>query len=669
MAASNTLAPMLLLLPSAWLACFLLARELAGRRCISPDWRLSFLLATTCWGALLTFGTEILSLATELNGPGVRLWWLLANAVLWGALWLLRRRSSPATIPWDFSAEWKALAVWPLDARIMLAVAALFAAFLGAIALLTPSNNWDSLTYHLPRVMHWVQQQSVAHYPTNMDGQIQMGPWSAFVQTHLWLLWGGDRFANLVQWSAVAGSMAAASRLAGQLLPEGTAPAVAARSQAFAALLVATLPTVIVESVTTQTDCTTGFWLLCFGSFALAWWRDPASRVYAFAFGAALGLGALTKFTMIIYAAPIGFATAAALAWRQRGALAQLLLPGTASLAICLAIVSPHFIRNRMVYGSAVGSQTVQAQTGVPRFSVPGILSNLIRNAQLQANTGMPPLTHALNQIANTLQGWTGRPPNDPEFSSGAKDSPPPDQFLVFDSYASSPWQVALTLAAAAAGFAGFRKSRLAMLGMGLGLVAAVLFCSILRWQIWNSRYHIPLLMFCMPLAAALLVPQIPRWLASVLAAGLLFFGCVILASNQSRPIFNAVYRAQPRIQQYFFSPLGEQFYAPMRDAVREIVASGCNAVGLKLSPDDAEYPLWLMLSEAGFKGRIDHEFVEGPSARLPGPDRLPDVIITTLPGRPVGEMGRLFPAQTRIGPYTLYWSAAIAQARTQAGK
>jgi 4-amino-4-deoxy-L-arabinose transferase-like glycosyltransferase len=660
---------MLLLLPSAWLACFLLARELAGRRCISPDWRLSFLLATTCWGALLTFGTEILSLATALNGPGVQLWWLLANAFLWGALWVLRRRSSSAQAPWNLSAEWKAVAAWPLDARVMLAAAVLFAAFLGGIALLTPSNNWDSLTYHMARVMHWVQQQSVSHYPTNMDGQIQMGPWSAFVQTHLWLLWGNDRFANIVQWSAVASSMVAASWLVCQLLPEGTAPAIAARAQAFAALLVATLPTVIVESVTTQTDCTAGFWLLCFAGFALAWWRDPANRLYAVAFGAALGLGALTKFTMIIFAAPIGVAAAAALAWKQRNAFASLLLPGVISLAIWLAIVSPHFIRNRMVYGSAVGSQTAQAQTGMPRFSIPGILSNLIRNAQLQANTGIPPLTHALNQIADTLQSWTGRPPNDPEFSSGAKDSPPPDQFLVFDSYASSPWQVGLILVAAAVGFAGLRKNRLAMLGMGLGLAAAVLFCSVLRWQIWNCRYHIPLLLFFMPLAAAVLVPRMPRWLASALATGLLLFGCVIVASNQSRLIFNAAYRAQPRLQQYFFSPLGEQFYAPMRDAVREIVASRCNAVGLKLSPDDAEYPLWLMLRDAGFKGRIDHQFVEGPSARLPGPERLPDVIITTLPGRPVGEMGQLFPAQTKIGPYTLYWSAAIAQARTQAGR
>src|SRR2546426_7647634 len=52
-------------------------------------------------------------------------------------------------------------------------------------SLLTPTMNWDSLTYHLPRVMHWIQQGSVRHYPTACISQIQMGPWAAFVQTHL----------------------------------------------------------------------------------------------------------------------------------------------------------------------------------------------------------------------------------------------------------------------------------------------------------------------------------------------------------------------------------------------------------------------------------------------------------------------------------------------------
>ncbi len=362
---------------------------------------------------------------------------------------------------------------------------------------------------------------------------------------------------------------------------------------------------------------------------------------------------------MAIYAAPIGLVTAAAVLWKERRAPGKVVLLGVVSLALCLGLLSPHLIRNQMVYGSAVGSKDLQRENGTPAFSVAGILSNIIRNAALHSNTGMPRLTHVINWIATTAQSWTGRPPDDPEFTSGTRTvTTPPDQFLVFDSFAASPWQVMLILAAVVAGPFVARKEHLAPAALCVCLAGVVVFCSVLRWQIWNSRYHLPLLLLFMPVVAALLAPRFRRWLTGILGAGLLAFGFVIVASNQSRPVFDASFRAQPRLQKYFFSPSGAQFYEPMRAAAGQIVAAGCSEVGLKLSADDAEYPLWLMLREAGFKGRIDHQFVSGPSSRLPGPERLPDVIITTLSGGPEGDLAGAFPTRTKIGPYTLYWSA-----------
>jgi 4-amino-4-deoxy-L-arabinose transferase-like glycosyltransferase len=653
---------LLLLLPSAWLGLFFLIRAMIARGQTRTDWRYAFVLASAWWGALISFGTEILSLGTLLNAPCVRIFWLFLNAVLWGGLGFVRRRSPTENGARTFACGWKELRAWPLDALLMLGAAGLFAIFLGGIALLTPTTNWDSLTYHMARVMHWVQQGSVAHYPTNMEGQVQMGPWSGFVQAHLWLLWGNDRFENMVQWSAMAGSTVAATLLVCQLLPSGSATS--ARAQAFAALLIVTLPTGIVESITTQTDYTTGFWLMCLASLGLAWLNEPANRAYAIGFGVTLGLGVLTKFTMVFYAAPIGVAVATIMMWKQRRTLTSVLLPGIGALAICLALVAPHFIRNQIVFGSAIGSQAVRHDAGIAHLSLGGVLSNMIHNAELHSNTGIESLTHQLNRVAHTMLGWTGRGPRDLELAESNSMSEPPDEFFVFDSFAASPWHVALIVVAVVAGFASWRKNRLPLAGLGFALAGFTLFCMGIRWQMWNSRYHLPLLLLVMPMVATVLAPMTIRWLTFAAAMGLLVFALMIVAHNRSRPIFDAAWRAEPRAEQ-LLSFQGVRYYEPMREVVRKIMAAGCGDVGLKLTPDHPEYPFWVMLHEAGFKGEVHHELVSGPTARLSGPARMPDVIVTTLSGKPTKQMATAFPTQTEIGPYTLYWSAKLGE-RTQ---
>ena len=47
---------------------------------------------------------------------------------------------------------------------------------LAFVAYVYPPNTYDSMTYHLPRVMHWAQDRSLVPYPTSIERQIQMQP-------------------------------------------------------------------------------------------------------------------------------------------------------------------------------------------------------------------------------------------------------------------------------------------------------------------------------------------------------------------------------------------------------------------------------------------------------------------------------------------------------------
>ena len=44
-----------------------------------------------------------------------------------------------------------------------------------------PPNTWDSMTYHLSRVAHWVQNHSLEHYPTHILRQLSYCPFAEYV--------------------------------------------------------------------------------------------------------------------------------------------------------------------------------------------------------------------------------------------------------------------------------------------------------------------------------------------------------------------------------------------------------------------------------------------------------------------------------------------------------
>jgi hypothetical protein len=65
-------------------------------------------------------------------------------------------------------------------------------ALLAMLAILAPANNWDSMVYHMGRVVHWMQNRSVDHYPTSIDRQLYLGPLTEFAILQLQMLSGED---------------------------------------------------------------------------------------------------------------------------------------------------------------------------------------------------------------------------------------------------------------------------------------------------------------------------------------------------------------------------------------------------------------------------------------------------------------------------------------------
>src|SRR5262245_35403163 len=162
----------------------------------------------------------------------------------------------------------------------------------GLIALVAPPNTYDSMTYHLGRVVHWIQNHDVRPYPTNIDRQLYNPPWAEFAISHFHILSGGDRLANAVQWLSMLGSIVGVSLIAKQLGGSWDC-------QVLASLVALCLPMGILQASSTQNDYVVTFWLVCFAYYVfliLQVVQGPSSFwLQAILAGISLGLALLTK--------------------------------------------------------------------------------------------------------------------------------------------------------------------------------------------------------------------------------------------------------------------------------------------------------------------------------------------------------------------------------------
>ena len=96
--------------------------------------------------------------------------------------------------------------------------------FLISIILLTfltsiiyPPTTADSMDYHLPRVMQWIQNKNVNFFTTSDHRQLMMPPFSEYFILHLQLITNNDYLANVPQWLAMFFSLITTSLITKEL--------------------------------------------------------------------------------------------------------------------------------------------------------------------------------------------------------------------------------------------------------------------------------------------------------------------------------------------------------------------------------------------------------------------------------------------------------------------
>ncbi len=583
-----------------------------------PSWRRSFLLACVIWGVVLLAITEVLSAFTILTfGWLLALWALGCLAALALNLWLRRGKLFPGMLPTFAGGKTPRI---PLFLTVLLSGVAAIVAVVGLIALIAPPNTWDSMTYHMPRVMHWIQDQGIAFYPTNSIRQLHQPPWAEYVILHLQLLSGGDYFANGVQWFSMIGSIIGASLIAGQLGAD-------LRGQIFAAVIVATIPMGILQASGTQNDYVVSFWLICSISFLLAYKAQP-NRIDALAAGASLGLALLTKGTAYVYAFPFllwfGLWGIRTLRWHIWRPALLVLVP-----ALCLNLT--FYARNIAAFGNPLGPGDTTALYSNGSFSPTTLISNVLRNLSLELGTPSSRINNLLNRGFSKLFIILGININDPQTTWHG---------TIFQiNGANNTWNQEITASNTLHFFLillvillclwlkRLRTQKPLLLYLAALIGAFLLFSLYLKWQPWDNRLLLPLFVLFAPLCGVVLahIPQVK--LANALLLLLLLAALPWVLDNQSRPLLGSqnIFTA-PRVDQYFVNrPTLE---APYLDTAHFIQSTSCSTIGFyaagldgwgyPIGLDAWEYPLWVLLNPSGNGNiRIEHVLIHNSSAPL----------------------------------------------------
>jgi len=566
-------------------------------------WRRACLRASLAAGAYLVLTTEGLSFLSAITPAGL--------AVAWGALLLAAvvgiirqwRRTGRLLLPTpQLPRNW-------LD-RALLAGLVGVMAVTALVAWAAPPNTWDSLNYHMPRVAHWAQQRSVRPFATGIEIQNSMSPGAEMAVLHLYVLAGGDRLANFVEWAAMALSVIGVSLIARQL--GGKAPA-----SLVAGIVAATLPTGIIQASSTMTDYVTALWVLCAASETLSLASEvvPSTAVVPW-LAMATGLALLTKPTAFPFLVPLG--SWAAISLLRRARLGRAVALAGLTVVIVLLLNAGHLARTVAIYGSPVAGERVATHSNELR-DLRALISNALKNAALHAGTPWPEVNRVIERGILKIHQWMGLDVNDPRTTNiGEFAVLPPTRA---EDRAGNPAHAWLYVIASVLALARWRRLGAPALVYGGAAVAGfLLFGYLFKWQVFAVRLHLPFFILFAPVAGVALTNASPAAFGRVAALALLAFSIPWLVAIEERPLLRDLEGGlmpsvlyEPRHNLYI---RGGAMQA-LPEIAERMADAGCRQVGIMLSGFAAEYPIWVFLGAPDDELRIEWIVSGTPSARF----------------------------------------------------
>lgn len=548
---------------------------------------------------------------------------------------------------------------------IMLAILGILSLVLLFGAIFTVPYNYDSMTYHLARIGYWIDHKSVAHYITNIDRQVYSPVLAEYNLLHMMLLSGNDTFLNFFQYFCMFAAAYFIYKCAQKL-------GVSQLFALFGAFIFMLMPLTISQSITTQNDLFAALIfilfvyklldVICYDKIIL----NAEQTLDIVMLGLLVGYAYLAKTS--VCASMVMFMPWLLIArLRKKDDFKKLIGSVGIALAGIVVTISETLIRTFLSSGSLMTS-TASGNIMVATKNVKYIIVNILKNfSMLITQNYYRPLNGFIYRIAIGAGEKLQVEVNHEAIAFHGFDflhhmnmgddmyshDKTPSAFVAYLAVIAGVILIGMIVVAVFKRLAHRKAQEISSdvnqiqqeLSIGFAISAWLslgFIMALLRWQPWGTRLMYPALAVTVIMSVNMLYCLMRHWKKPVTAAvlGILIVLATMLAvpsvSYNLQPAVEFVKGGcQNRINQYFKSNHREDGYEKMIGLAQSDQAKD---IGLIISGDGYDYPLWLMLRKDYPEAKLRHLIKENASDVT---QKAPDCIF--MIERDVLEVGETF--------------------------
>lgn len=447
-------------------------------------------------------------------------------------------------------------------------------------SLVYPPNNWDSMTYHMSRIVYWMNNHTIDYFPTVNLRKNLLSPGAELLIMVPQVLFYSDRFANLLQTFGFA--LIFFSNLYSVKLLN---PSLDFLSRFFISFLSVMFPMALLQASSTQNDLIVSGFLCLSVANLLTLVKSSKNFLNWFQLAVTVSLTYLIKPTGFIVILPIALYIVMK-NFRKIFVRNNSFLYFSITSIIFISFILPDAFRKYENTGSFLGNRqevfgffdpiSLKLFTAVKAFFYHTPFSSFC--------------TSEVYLYVDSRVSSLGLANLDPCLNSS----------MLHEDYAGNLVQILLLLFFAIYFIPAvlYRRRRNTVF-LIIPLVTWILFHMFIRDQVWISRLHTPIFAI-MPLSfVAIKNNAFDR--TKVLVIWLLFLnGIYCILNNQSRPLLNWDKLIKSRDLKYYEN--NSELSSKHLSAVTLLQNSNCRALGLILGEDSWDYPLIWNAHKLGFR-------------------------------------------------------------------